>query len=213
MATEPTNNTVLSDTTGYPFALPNHHSVNGAPSCPPWPSDVTQAWFGMGCFWGAERLFWQTPGVFSTAVGYAGGHTTYPTYHQVCAGTTGHAEVVLVAYRPSQITFSQLVARFFEHHDPTQVNRQGPDVGSQYRSMIFTNTPAEYDQAYLLRNNYQPVLDAAGYGPIATDIVRQEDHAFYYAEPEHQQYLHKVPHGYCSLGPNGHSCPTGIPAS
>jgi len=164
--------------------------------------------FGMGCFWGAERMFWQLPGVYSTAVGYAGGRRENPSYQQVCAGTTGHAEVVQVAFDPTRITYEQLLQVFWENHDPTQGSRQGNDVGTQYRSVIYTTTPEQLSAAQKSRDAFQPVVTAAGYGPITTEIAPLPN--FFLAEDYHQQYLDKNPGGYCNHGPNGLSCPVGV---
>jgi peptide-methionine (S)-S-oxide reductase len=162
----------------------------------------------MGCFWGAERTFWQTPGVYTTAVGYAGGYTPNPTYEEVCSGRTGHAEVVLVVFDPKAISYEQLLKVFWEGHDPTQAMRQGNDVGTQYRSAVYTTSPEQRAVAEASRDAFQKNLDAAGYGTITTEIADLD--AFYYAEDYHQQYLSKVPNGYCGLGGTGVSCPIGV---
>ena len=167
--------------------------------------------FGMGCFWGAERKFWSLPGVAVTAAGYAGGYTPNPTYREVCSGETGHAEIVLVAWDPAQLSFEILLKTFWENHDPTQGMRQGNDLGTQYRSAIFCTTQAQYDAASASREAFQRKLREAGYGEITTEIVFPAP-AFYYAEDEHQQYLAKNPMGYCGLGGTGVSCPVGIGA-
>jgi len=186
------------------------HFVNGAPLRPPFPAGTSQAIFAMGCFWGAERKFWQTPGVVSTAVGYAGGLTPNPTYREVCSGQTGHAEVVLVIFDPARVTYEQLLKVFWENHDPTQGMRQGNDVGTQYRSAIYTTDEAQAEAARESRDVYQARLSAAGYGAITTEIASVPP--FYYAEDYHQQYLAKNPGGYCGLGGTGVSCPSGVSA-
>jgi len=181
--------------------VPARHFVNGHPLTPPWPQGHLQAMFGLGCFWGAERLYWQAPGVFTTAVGYAGGLTPNPSYEEVCSGRTGHTEVVRVVYDPTATTFEALLKVFWEAHDPTQGMRQGNDVGTQYRSAIYTYGD---DQARLARQSqleFQRALEGAGFGAITTEIAPAPP--FYYAEPYHQQYLAKVPNGYCGLGGTG----------
>jgi peptide-methionine (S)-S-oxide reductase len=175
---------------------------------PPFPEGMRTAVFGMGCFWGAERLFWQTPGVYSTAVGYAGGYTPNPTYEEVCSGHTGHAEVVLVVYDPSVITYEGLLKVFWEGHDPTQGMRQGNDVGTQYRSTVYLADPTERALVEASRDAYQAALSRTGHGSISTEVADLRD--FYYAEDYHQQYLYKVPNGYCGLGGTGVSCPVGL---
>lgn len=185
-------------------AIAEHHFVTGNRIVPPFPAAMQQAIFGMGCFWGAERAFWKLPGVYSTAVGYAGGVTENPTYEQVCSGTTGHAEVVLVIFDPTQISYPQLLAQFWERHDPTQGMRQGNDLGTQYRSAIYTRDAAQEELAQASRARYQDRLRAAGYGAITTEIAPIK--AFFYAEDYHQQYLGKNPSGYCGLGGTGVSC-------
>jgi peptide-methionine (S)-S-oxide reductase len=180
------------------------HAVNGAPLEPPFPAGLEQAVFGMGCFWGAERKFWQLPGVFTTAVGYAGGATPNPTYKEVCSGQTGHTEVVLVVFDPSKVTYEQLLKTFWENHDPTQGMRQGNDVGTQYRSAIYTHSDAQQKAAERSRNDYQKALGAHGFGGVTTEI--REAPVFYYAEDYHQQYLHKNPSGYCGIGGTGVKC-------
>ena len=177
------------------------HFVNGNSLTPPFPDGHEQAVFGMGCFWGAERRFWTLPGVWSTAVGYAAGDTVNPTYQQVCSGTTGHAEVVLVVFDPGVISYERLLQEFWEAHDPTQGMRQGNDVGTQYRSGIYTHSDAQQAAAEQTRAAFQAALDAAGYGPITTEIAPAGP--FYYAEDYHQQYLAKNPNGYCGLGGTG----------
>jgi peptide-methionine (S)-S-oxide reductase len=193
-----------------PMEVPSAHFVNGATLTPPFPAGTETAVFAMGCFWGAERKFWQTPGVVSTAVGYAGGCTPNPTYREVCSGQTGHAEVVLVVYDPAKVSYSDLLKVFWENHDPTQGMRQGNDAGTQYRSAIYTAGQAQADAAARSRNAYQGRLSAAGHGAITTEIAPAP--AFYYAEPYHQQYLAKNPGGYCGLGGTGVSCPVGAGA-
>tara|TARA_B100000676_G_scaffold138655_1_gene137274 strand:- start:469 stop:1053 length:585 start_codon:yes stop_codon:yes gene_type:complete len=181
--------------------VPEHHYVNGNPMKGPFPDHLEQAVFGLGCFWGAERYYWQTPGVWSTAVGYAGGHTPNPTYEEVCSGMTGHSEVVLVVYDPSAVTYEQLLTLFWETHDPTQGMRQGNDIGTQYRSVIYTTTPEQLKAAEASRTVFEKNLADAGYPAITTEIGEVGD--FYYAEPYHQQYLAKVPNGYCGIGGTG----------
>ena len=189
--------------------VPEKHFFNGAPLVGPWPGKE-QAVFAMGCFWGAERKFWETPGVTVTAVGYAGGLTPNPTYKEVCSGRTGHAEVVLVVYDPKVITYEKLLRIFWENHDPTQGMRQGNDSGTQYRSAIYTYGEAQKKAAEASREAYQKTLSDAGYGKITTEI--REAPAFYYAEDYHQQYLAKNPGGYCGIGGTGVSCPVGLTA-
>ncbi|MGE5359699.1 MAG: peptide-methionine (S)-S-oxide reductase MsrA [Bacteroidales bacterium] len=188
----------------------DRHYVNGARLEPPFPAGTEQALFALGCFWGAERKFWQTPGVVTTAVGYAGGFTPNPTYREVCSGLTGHAETVLVVFDPAKVSYEDLLQVFWESHDPTQGMRQGNDVGTQYRSAIYYFTDAQRDAALQSRSAYQQRLAAAGYGPITTEIAPSPD--FYYAEDDHQQYLAKNPGGYCGLGGTGVSCPVGVGA-
>jgi peptide-methionine (S)-S-oxide reductase len=188
------------------------HFVNGNRLDPPFPAGTGQVLFGMGCFWGAERKFWQAgEGVYVTAVGYAGGTTRNATYEDVCTGRTGHAEVVLVVYNPAIISFESLLRIFWESHDPTQGMRQGNDVGTQYRSVIYAFTPEQRAAAEASRELYQQILTGAGYGPITTEI--KEAPPFYYAEADHQQYLAKNPDGYCGLGGTGVSCPIGTAAA
>jgi peptide-methionine (S)-S-oxide reductase len=191
-----------------PFHVPETHFVLGTPLEPPFPEGVETAIFGMGCFWGAERDFWQTPGVYTTAAGYAGGFTPNPTYEEVCSGRTGHNEVVLVAFRPEDVSFDELLRVFWEGHDPTQGMRQGNDVGTQYRSAIYVTGEAQQKSAETSRDAYQAELDAAGYGTISTEIAPAGE--FWYAEDYHQQYLQKNPMGYCGLGGTGVSCPVGL---
>ena len=180
------------------------HLVLGTPTRAPFPEGMQQVLFGMGCFWGAERKFWEQPGVFTTAVGYAAGYTPNPTYEEVCTGMTGHNEVVLVVHDPQEVSFEQLLQRFWESHDPTQGMRQGNDRGTQYRSGIYCDTAKQKHLAEESRASYQQRLDAAGFGPITTEII--EKPPFYYAEEYHQQYLAKNPDGYCGLGGTGISC-------
>ncbi|MDX6649296.1 MAG: peptide-methionine (S)-S-oxide reductase [Solirubrobacteraceae bacterium] len=188
--------------------VPERHAVLGTPLKPPFPEGLEQAVFGLGCFWGAERLFWELPGVFTTAVGYAGGFTSNPTYEEVCSARTGHTEAVLVVFDPKQISYEELLKAFWEGHDPTQGMRQGNDVGTQYRSAVYTTSDAQRQAAYESRARYQDALQAAGQpGDITTEIAPAGP--FYYAEDYHQQYLHKVPNGYCGLGGTGVSCPVG----
>jgi peptide-methionine (S)-S-oxide reductase len=187
--------------------VPDRHAVLGTPLTPPFAEGVDLAMLGMGCFWGAERVFWEADGVVSTAVGYAGGHTPNPTYEEVCSALTGHNEVVRVAYDTSAIGYEDLLRLFWENHDPTQGMRQGNDVGTQYRSGIYWYSEAQRAAAEASRDAYQARLSEAGYGAITTEILPAPD--FYYAEEYHQQYLAKVPNGYCGLGGTGVSCPIG----
>ena len=190
------------------LATAESHYVNGKAIKPPFPDHLGQVLFGLGCFWGAERIFWKTPGVWTTAVGYAAGHTPNPTYQETCTGLTGHNEVVLVVYDPNVISFEQLLKVFWEAHDPTQGMRQGNDTGTQYRSGIYTFTAEQHAMAKATRSTYQGALDAAGKGTrITTEIL--EAPKFYYAEEYHQQYLAKNPQGYCGIGGTGVSCPIG----
>ena len=192
--------------------VPDRHFVNGAPLRGPWPDGTKTAIFAFGCFWGAEKDFWQLPGVVTTAVGYAGGSTPNPTYEEACTGRTGHAEAVLVAYDPARISYEQLLNTFWESHDPTQGMRQGNDMGTQYRSLILTADDEQHAAAEASRDAYQAGLTAAGYGPISTEIAPAGP--FYYAEDYHQQYLDKNPNGYCPVHSTGVSCPmpTGVRA-
>jgi peptide-methionine (S)-S-oxide reductase len=190
--------------------VPRSHFVNGAPLEPPFPEGAELALFGMGCFWGAERRFWQTPGVLSTSVGYAGGFTPNPTYEEVCSGLTGHAEVVRVAFDPSRVSFEELLRVFWESHDPTQGMRQGNDAGTQYRSAIYAYGEEQRRAAQASRDAYPKALDASGHGAITTEI--RDAPEFYYAEDYHQQYLGKNPNGYCGLGGTGVACPVGLAA-
>jgi peptide-methionine (S)-S-oxide reductase len=186
------------------------HTVLGTPIAPPFPEGFQQAVFGLGCFWGAERIFWQAEGVFATAVGYAGGFTPNPTYHEVCSGGTGHTEVVLVVFDPSRTTYEALLKRFWESHDPTQGMRQGNDVGSQYRSAIYVFDDEQRLAAEASRKQYEEALAGRGYGAITTEIAPAGP--FFYAEDYHQQYLDKNPMGYCGIGGTGVSCPIGLDA-
>src|SRR5215210_4014589 len=189
-------------------AVPARHEVLGTPLEPPFPEGLESAVFGMGCFWGAERVFWQAPGIYTTAVGYAGGHTPNPTYEEVCSARTGHAEVVLAVFDPDLTGYEAMLRLFWENHDPTQGMRQGNDVGTQYRSAILTTGDAQREAAERSRDAYGAELRRAGYGPITTEIAPLG--GFFYAEDYHQQYLAKVPHGYCGLGGTGVSCPIGL---
>jgi peptide-methionine (S)-S-oxide reductase len=191
-----------------PLTVPDAHLVLGTPLTPPFPEGLATAVFAMGCFWGAERKFWQAEGVYTTAVGYAGGITPNPTYEEVCSGRTGHTEAVLVVYDPDRISYEELLRIFWESHDPTQGMRQGNDTGTQYRSAIHTRTQDQADAAEASRRAYQEVLTGAGYGEITTEIAPAP--AFYYAEDYHQQYLARNPNGYCGLGGTGLSCPVGL---
>jgi peptide-methionine (S)-S-oxide reductase len=193
------------------FRIPPRHEVLGSPMEPPFPAATELALFGMGCFWGAERLFWQAPGVVSTQVGYAGGFTPNPYYEEVCTGRTGHAEVVRVVFDPGKTSYEQILKLFWEGHDPTQGMRQGNDRGTQYRSAIYTYSEAQARAAAASRDAFQVKLGAAGFGAITTEIGPAPE--FWYAEDYHQQYLHKNPNGYCGLGGTGVSCPVGAIAS
>lgn len=191
-----------------PLPVAAAHAVLGTAMTPPFPDGTSHAVFGLGCFWGAERVFWRLDGVVSTAVGYAGGFTPNPTYEEVCSGRTGHTEAVLVVFDPTFITYEALLAAFWESHDPTQGYRQGNDVGTQYRSAVYAADDAQLAAALASRDRFQAVLSAAGFGAITTDI--EPAGPFFYAEDYHQQYLHKVPNGYCGLGGTGLSCPVGV---
>jgi peptide-methionine (S)-S-oxide reductase len=191
-----------------PMAVPATHFVNGNPIQGPFPEELSQAVLGLGCFWGAERRFWETAGVFTTAAGYAGGTTPNPTYEEVCSGMTGHTEVVLVVFDPAILSFEQLLTVFWEAHDPTQGMRQGNDIGTQYRSAIYSSDAAQQDTARRSLEAYNSELGKAGYGTITTEILPLD--RFYYAEDYHQQYLAKNPAGYCGIGGTGVSCPTGL---
>jgi peptide-methionine (S)-S-oxide reductase len=190
------------------MAVPKRHYVNGNDITPPFPAGMELALFGLGCFWGAERKFWQTEGVYSTSVGYAAGHTPNPTYREVCSGMTGHNEVVRVVYDPNKVSYDALLKVFWESHNPTQGMRQGNDTGTQYRSGIYVYSPEQRQQAEASLKAYQSELKQAGYGDITTEILDAPE--FYYAEDYHQQYLAKNPGGYCGLGGTGVSCPTGL---
>jgi peptide-methionine (S)-S-oxide reductase len=194
-----------------PMAVPDRHEVLGTPLAPPFPDGLEQAVVGMGCFWGAERVFWQAPGVYTTAVGYAGGFTKNPTYEEVCSGRTGHTEAVLVVFDPRQTSYEEILRLFWENHDPTQGMRQGNDQGTQYRSAIYTADAAQRAAAEASRALFQSELASAGYGEITTEVA--EAGPFYYAEPYHQQYLAKNPRGYCGLGGTGVACPVGLVSS
>jgi peptide-methionine (S)-S-oxide reductase len=185
--------------------VPEAHFVNGHPLKPPFPAGLETAIFGLGCFWGAERCFWRLPGVYTTAVGYAGGYTPNATYEEVCSGLTGHTEAVLVVFDPKQVSYETLLKTFWESHDPTQGMRQGNDVGTQYRSAIYYTTPEQRRLAEASRDAYQQALTRAGRGAITTEIAEAGE--FFYAEDYHQQYLAKNPGGYCGLGGTGVSCP------
>ena len=191
-----------------PVPTATTHAVNGTPLKPPFPAGMETAVFGLGCFWGAERKFWQLPGVYTTAVGYAGGPTPNPTYQEVCTGMTGHNEVVLVAFDPKKVSYEMLLKTFWESHDPTQGMRQGNDRGTQYRSGIYVASAEQRRAAEESRKAFQTGLDKAGYGAITTEILDAPQ--FYYAEDVHQQYLAKNPNGYCGLGGTGVSCPIGV---
>jgi peptide-methionine (S)-S-oxide reductase len=190
------------------MAVPDRHEVLGNAIAPPFPDGLERAVLALGCFWGAERLFWQAPGVWTTAVGYAGGYTPNPTYEEVCSGSTGHTEAVLVVFDPKQTSYDEMLRIFWEGHDPTQGMRQGNDVGTQYRSAIYWTSEAQREAAERSRKAFEERLEAAGYDPITTEIA--EAGPFYYAEPYHQQYLAKNPNGYCGLGGTGVSCPVGL---
>jgi peptide-methionine (S)-S-oxide reductase len=186
--------------------VPERHYVNGHPLQPPFPGEMAMAMFGLGCFWGAERKFWQTDGVYTTAVGYAGGYTPNPTYKEVCSGLTGHNEVVRIVYDPKVVSYSELLRVFWEAHDPTQGMRQGNDVGTQYRSEIYVYDEAQRRSAEASRAAYRDALAAAGHSAVTTEVVDAPE--FYYAEDYHQQYLAKNPGGYCGLGGTGVACPS-----
>jgi peptide-methionine (S)-S-oxide reductase len=191
-----------------PIAIARPHLVLGTPLTPPFPDGYEKIVVGMGCFWGAERMFWRAPGVYTTAAGYAGGYTPNPTYQEVCSGATGHAEVVLAVFDPAVTSYDEMLRIFWEGHDPTQGMRQGNDVGTQYRSAIYWETDAQREAALASRDRYQSELTQAGYGPITTEIAVAGP--FYYAEEYHQQYLQANPNGYCGLGGTGVSCPVGL---
>jgi peptide-methionine (S)-S-oxide reductase len=198
----------LTGRTDQAMPVPDSHTVLGHPLVGPWPEGFQTAVFAMGCFWGAERIFWRVPGVWSTFVGYAGGYTPNPTYEEVCSGQTGHTEAVGVVFDPSVVSFEQLLATFWEGHDPTQGMRQGNDVGTQYRSAIYLTDESQRSAVESTRATFQERLRAAGYGDITTEVALLGD--FYYAEPYHQQYLDKNPNGYCGIGGTGVSCPVGL---
>jgi peptide-methionine (S)-S-oxide reductase len=203
----------LPGRTDQTMPVPAAHFINGNPLVGPWPEGLETAVFAMGCFWGAERKFWQADGVYSTAVGYAGGYTPNPTYEETCSARTGHTEAVLVVFDPSKVSYEQLLKVFWESHDPTQGNRQGNDIGTQYRSAIYTTTPAQMEAVLASQAMFQERLSASRYGTITTEIATLEKAGpFYYAEPYHQQYLGKNPNGYCGLGGTGVSCPIGLSA-
>ena len=193
--------------------VPDRHEVLGTPLVPPFPEGIETAVFGLGCFWGAERMFWQADGVYTTAVGYAGGTTPNPTYEETCTGRTGHTEVVLVAFDPAVTSYAEMLRLFWEGHDPTQGMRQGNDIGTQYRSIVLCTAPGQKAAAEASREAYERVLTAAGHGPITTEIEDLADGGFYYAEPYHQQYLAKNPGGYCPNHSTGVSCPIGLGVS
>lgn len=193
------------------FAVPSRHAVLGTPLEPPFPADLEVIYVGMGCFWGAERKFWQTPGVYSTAVGYQGGYSPHPTYDEVCSGRTGHTEIVQVVFDPDQVSLSTIMKIFWENHDPTQGFRQGNDTGTQYRSAVYTTNAVQDEIVVTGMHAYQQELTAHKFGPITTEIrPLAEAGPFYFAEAYHQQYLHKVPNGYCGIGGTGVSCPAGL---
>jgi peptide-methionine (S)-S-oxide reductase len=188
--------------------VPSHHEVLGTPLEPPFPAGLEQAIVGMGCFWGAERVFWRAPGVYTTAVGYAGGFAPNPTYEETCSGRTGHTEAVLVVFDPGQTSYEEILRLFWESHDPTQGMRQGNDSGTQYRSALYWTSEAQREAAEASREMFQRELDRSGYGEITTELAAAGP--FYYAEDYHQQYLAKVPNGYCSMVGTGVSCPVGL---
>ncbi|MFJ3581420.1 peptide-methionine (S)-S-oxide reductase MsrA [Streptomyces sp. NPDC090127] len=192
------------------FQVPERHTVLGNPLLGPYPEGLEVADFALGCFWGAERKFWQTEGVWTTLVGYQGGFTENPAYEEVCSGLTGHTEVVRVVFDPTKVSYEQLLKLFWESHDPTQGFRQGNDVGTQYRSAVYTHSPAQAETAEASRAAYQKVLTGSGYGTISTEVLAVEGRTFYPAEGYHQQYLDKNPAGYCGIGGTGVSCPIGV---
>jgi peptide-methionine (S)-S-oxide reductase len=201
----------LAGRTDQTMPVPEAHHVNGHPLTPPWPDGTAVAVFGMGCFWGAERIFWQLDGVYTTFVGYAGGFTPNPTYEEVCSGRTGHAEVVGVVFDPAVVSYERLLQVFWEGHDPTQGMRQGNDTGTQYRSAVYNTDPAQATLVESTRAAYQEQLGRSGYGDITTDVAPIDFATqFFYAEPYHQQYLSKNPNGYCGIGGTGVSCPIGL---
>jgi len=210
-STLPTAETALPGRSLRPYAVPARHEVLGTPLEGPWPEGTEVLYVAMGCFWGAERIFWRLPGVVTTAAGYMGGVTPNPTYEETCTGLTGHAETVLVAYDPEQTTAELLLKEFWENHDPTQGNRQGNDIGTAYRSAIYWTTDGQERAARATKDAFQKVLQDSGFGAITTELRAAEDAGtFYYAEGYHQQYLHKNPGGYCNHGPNGMTCPVGL---
>jgi peptide-methionine (S)-S-oxide reductase len=194
-----------------PIPVPERHDVLGTPLRPPFPEGLEQAVFGLGCFWGAERIFWQAPGVYTTAVGYAGGYTPNPSYEEVCSARTGHTEAVLVVFDPKVTSYDAMLKLFWEGHNPTEGMRQGNDVGTQYRSAIYTTSDAQREAVEASRAAFQRELSGAGYGEITTEVAPLGE--FFYAEDYHQQYLSKNPNGYCGLGGTGVSCPVGVGAS
>lgn len=205
--TMPSKEDALPGRDTYDFEIPKHHAINGNRIQPPFPEGMQSATLALGCFWGAERLFWKLDGVWSTFVGYAGGYTPYPTYQEVCSGKTGHAEVVEIIFDPEKITYAEVLKAFFENHDPTQGMRQGGDVGTQYRSAIYYHNDEQKRIAEEVAAEFNEQLQAAGYPAMTTEIVPAGD--FYYAEEYHQQYLHKIPDGYCGLKGTGVSCAIG----
>ncbi|WP_326688329.1 MULTISPECIES: peptide-methionine (S)-S-oxide reductase MsrA [unclassified Streptomyces] len=192
------------------YPVPERHTVLGTPLQGPYPEGLETADFGMGCFWGAERVFWQTDGVYTTLVGYQGGSTPNPSYEEVCSGLTGHTEAVRVVYDPAKVSYETLLKRFWEAHDPTQGFRQGNDTGTQYRSAVYTHSEAQAKAAQASRDAYQQVLTSAGHGGITTELLPASARPFYAAEGYHQQYLDKNPAGYCGIGGTGVSCPIGL---
>jgi peptide-methionine (S)-S-oxide reductase len=191
-----------------PFPVPQRHFVLDTPLEGPYPQGLETAYFALGCFWGAERKFWETAGVYTTAAGYQGGFTPNPTYEEVCSARTGHAEVVKVVFDPAKVSYAELLKLFWESHDPTQGMRQGNDIGTQYRSAVYVTSDAQKQAAVETRDAFQPVLAAGGYGEITTEIADAPE--FYYAEDYHQQYLAKNPNGYCGIGGTGMTCPAGV---
>ncbi|RBM11722.1 peptide-methionine (S)-S-oxide reductase MsrA [Streptomyces sp. PT12] len=206
----PTADEALQGRAERPFRVPETHTVLGTSLLGPYPEGLEVADFGLGCFWGAERRFWQTPGVWTTLVGYQGGTTENPTYEEVCSGMTGHTEVVRVVFDPRKVSYTDLLKVFWESHDPTQGYRQGNDVGTQYRSAIYTHSPAQESAAQTSRSAYQGVLSESGYDQITTELLPAARHPFYPAEDYHQQYLDRNKAGYCGLGGTGISCPVGV---
>ena len=206
----PTSEQALKGRPAPEFAVPERHTVLGNPLLGPYPEGFEVADFGLGCFWGAERKFWQTEGVWTTLVGYQGGLTPNPVYEEVCSGLTGHTEAVRVVFDPAKVSYERLLKLFWESHDPTQGFRQGNDVGTQYRSAVYTHTPAQAEAAAASRATYQKVLTGSGHGTITTEILPAEGRTFYPAEGYHQQYLDRNPAGYCGIGGTGVSCPIGV---